>query len=85
MPPIDLRPLLSPRSIAVIGASTQAHKVGGMPIRLLRDGGYRGALYPVHRHAAEVQGLKAYPSLAAIGSAIDLAIVAVPAATCVKP
>jgi acyl-CoA synthetase (NDP forming) len=82
MPPPDLRPLLSPRSIAVIGASTQAHKIGGMPIRLLREGGYRGVLYPVHRHAAEVQGLKAYPSLAAIGGAVDLAVVAVPAAVC---
>jgi acetate---CoA ligase (ADP-forming) len=82
MSPPDLRPLLSPRSIAVIGASTQAHKIGGMPIRLLRDGGYRGALYPVHLHAAAVQGLKAYPSLAAIGSPVDLAIVAVPAAAC---
>src|SRR5690349_10053874 len=82
MPPPDLRPLLSPRSIAVIGASTHAHKIGGMPIRLLRDGGYRGALYPVHPHAAEGQGLQAYPSIAAIGSAVDLAIVAVPAAAC---
>src|SRR5215217_7459034 len=77
MTPPDLRPLLTPRSIAVIGASTQAHKPGGMPIRLLREGGYRGAIYPVHLHADEIQGLKAYPSMAAIGEAVDLAIVAV--------
>jgi acyl-CoA synthetase (NDP forming) len=82
MPPPDLRPLLSPRSIAVIGASTQAHKLGGMPIRLLREGGYRGAIYPVHLHANEIQGLRAYPSMAAIGEAVDLAIIAVPASAC---
>ena len=82
MPPPDLRPLLMPRSIAVIGASTQAHKLGGMPIRLLREGGYRGAIYPVHLHADEIQGLKAYPSMAAIGEAVDLAIIAVPASAC---
>lgn len=78
----DLRPLLAPRSIAVVGASTQPNKVGGMPIRLLRENGYTGAVYPVHRTADEIQGLRAYPSLEAIGSPVDLAIVAVPVSEC---
>lgn len=76
----DLDALLQPRSIAVIGASTQPDKVGGMPIQLLRELGYPGRIYPVHRDAGEIQGLRAYPSLAAIGVPVDLAIVAVPAA-----
>jgi acyl-CoA synthetase (NDP forming) len=80
--PPDLRPLLAPRSIAVVGASAQANKVGGMPIRLLRENGYAGAVYPVHRTADEIQGLRAYPSLEAIGTPVDLAVVAVPAAEC---
>ena len=80
--PLDLRPLLAPRSIAVIGASTQSSKVGGMPIRLLRENGYRGAIFPVHLGATEIQGLKAYPSLEAIGEPVDLAIIAVPAQAC---
>lgn len=75
----DLAPLLRPRSIAVIGASSQADKVGGMPIRLLRELGYEGRICPVHLSAREVQGLPAYPSLDAIGEPVDLAIVAVPA------
>ncbi len=75
----DLTPLLYPRSIAVIGASTQPDKVGGMPIRLLRELGYGGRIYPVNPAAAEVQGLRAYDSLSAVGEAVDLAIVAVPA------
>lgn len=82
--PPDLRPLLAPRSIAVIGASTQDFKVGGMPIRLLRAHGFPGAIYPVHRSAAQIQGLAAYPSLEAIGEPVDLAIVAVPAAACAE-
>jgi acyl-CoA synthetase (NDP forming) len=61
MAPPDLRPLLMPRSIAVIGASTQAHKLGGMPIRLLREGGYRGAIYPVHLHADEIPRAEGLP------------------------
>ncbi|WP_255429156.1 CoA-binding protein [Ramlibacter albus] len=80
--PPDLKPLLAPRSIAVVGASAQQNKVGGMPIRLLRENGYAGDVYPVHRTAQEIQGLRAYASLEAIGRPVDLAIVAVPAAEC---
>ncbi|MBP0619059.1 acetate--CoA ligase family protein [Cupriavidus consociatus] len=76
---VDLNSLLYPRSIAVVGASTQPDKVGGMPIRLLRELGYAGRVYPVNPSAAEVQGLRAYGSLADIGEPVDLAIVAVPA------
>jgi acyl-CoA synthetase (NDP forming) len=76
---VDLNSLLYPRSIAVVGASTQPDKVGGMPIRLLRELGYAGRIYPVNPSAAEVQGLRAYGSLSDIGEAVDLAIVAVPA------
>lgn len=80
--PADLRALLSPRSIAVVGASADSNKAGGLPIRLLRENGYAGALYPVNRTADEIQGLTAHASLDAIGSPVDLAIVAVPAAEC---
>lgn len=78
----DLRPLLEPNSIAVVGASAQQNKVGGMPIRLLRENGYTGAIYPVHRSDKEIQGLRAYASLEDIGSPVDLSIVAVPATEC---
>lgn len=76
---VDLNSLLYPRSIAVVGASTQPDKVGGMPIRLLRELGYEGRLYPVNPSAGEVQGLRAYGSLSDIDEPVDLAIVAVPA------
>ncbi|NSX06457.1 acetate--CoA ligase family protein [Cupriavidus gilardii] len=78
-PTPDLSALLRPRSIAVIGASSQPEKVGGMPIRLLRELGYRGRVHPVNTAAAEIQGLPATPSMDALGEPVDLAIVAVPA------
>jgi acetate---CoA ligase (ADP-forming) len=80
----DLTPLLCPRSIAVIGASTQPDKVGGVPIRLLRELGYGGAIYPVHVEAREIQGLRAYPALRDVEGPVDLAIVAVPVASAVS-
>lgn len=74
----DLSALLQPRTIAVIGASTQPDKVGGMPVRLLSELGYAGRIVPVHATASEVQGLAAVPSLDALDAPADLAIVAVP-------
>lgn len=75
----DLQPLLCPRSIAIIGASTQPDKVGGVPIRLLRELGYEGRVFPVNPGADTVQGVRAYPTIESIGEPVDLAIVAVPA------
>jgi acyl-CoA synthetase (NDP forming) len=77
-----LRPLLAPRSIAVVGASTNPAKVGGMPVRLLREHGYDGAVYPVNPGATHIQGLPAWSSIASVGEPVDLAILAVPAAAC---
>ncbi|WP_322013259.1 acetate--CoA ligase family protein [Paraburkholderia sp. J12] len=76
---IDLSPLLRPASIAVIGASADAAKVGGMPLRLLREYGYAGRIHAVNPKAQEVQGVRAVPSLDALDEPVDLAIVAVPA------
>ncbi|KWT94180.1 MULTISPECIES: acetate--CoA ligase family protein [unclassified Variovorax] len=74
-----LDPLFSPRSVAIVGASQNARKVGGMPVHLLGQLGYAGAIYPVNPGAAEVQGLKAFASVAELPEPVDMAIVAVPA------
>ena len=71
--------ILQPRSIAIVGASQDATKVGGRPVALLRRFGFPGAIYPVNPRAAEVQGLPAFPSVAALPEAPDLAIIAVAA------
>jgi len=72
-----LRRALNPASIALIGASENPNKVGGRPLLYLRRWGYAGRLYPINPNRAEVQGVKAYPDLASLPEAPDLAIVMV--------
>ena len=72
--------ILRPKSVAVIGASRERTKLGGAIFANLREGGFNGALYPVNRAATEVQGIRAFASLDAIGQPIVLAVIAVPAA-----
>ncbi|MEV4661364.1 GNAT family N-acetyltransferase [Micromonospora echinofusca] len=70
--------LLAPRGVAVYGASATGQGVGAAVLGHLRDGGYTGAVVPVHPSAASVAGLPAYPSAADAGVPVDLAVVAVP-------
>ncbi|WP_455287206.1 acetate--CoA ligase family protein [Cupriavidus necator] len=72
-----LQPLLAPRSIAVIGASDNIHKIGGRPIHYMRTHGYAGTLYPVNPQRDTLQGLRAYPSLDALPEVPELAIIIV--------
>ena len=75
----NLEDLLNPESIAVIGASDNPLKIGGRPIDYMKSLGYQGKIFPVNPSRDEIQGLKAYPSVSAIGQLIDLAIIAAPA------
>lgn len=68
---------LNPRSVAVVGASDNPHKVGGRPILYLLRYGFRGAIWPVNPARPEVQGLKAFPALAELPGAPELAVIAV--------
>lgn len=74
-----LTPLLAPRSVAVLGASSDPTRISGRPIAYMRAQGFQGALYPINPNRTEVQGLKAYPSIADLPEVPDVAIVAVPA------
>ncbi|MBN8875596.1 MAG: acetate--CoA ligase family protein [Rhodospirillales bacterium] len=74
-----LTPLLAPRSVAVLGASSDPTRISGRPIAYMKSQDFKGALYPINPNRAEVQGLKAYPSIAELPEVPDVAIVAVPA------
>ncbi|HEU4647093.1 MAG TPA: CoA-binding protein, partial [Burkholderiales bacterium] len=74
---MTLRAALAPRSIAVVGASDNPHKVGGRPILYMKRYGFKGAIYPINPGRAEVQGLKAYASIADTPEAPELAVIAV--------
>lgn len=76
----SLSRLFNPRSIAIVGASATPGKIGAMPVSLLRQHGYGGRILPINPRAEAIQGLPAWPGLAALDDEIDLAILAVPAA-----
>lgn len=76
---MSLEALLRPKSVAIVGASQNPQKIGGMPVRLLTELGYAGKLYPINPGAAEVQGQRAYASLADVPEAPELVIIVVPA------
>lgn len=58
--------LLAPRSVALFGASDDAGKTAGRPLKFLRAAGYEGNIYPINPNRSTVQGEAAYASLAAL-------------------
>lgn len=75
----SVRNVLSPRSIAVIGASPKPGKVGHAVLTNLLRGQYTGPVFPVNAKRGSVLGVRAYPTVRDIPDSVDLAIVAVPA------
>ncbi len=73
--------LFSPASVAVIGAAESIENIGGRALRVLLAHGYRGRVYPLNPRLAEVAGLKCYGSISEVPEAVDLVVIAVPAAT----
>ncbi|MCP4717682.1 MAG: CoA-binding protein, partial [Deltaproteobacteria bacterium] len=78
MPKNNIEAILSPKSVAVVGASNRAGSVGLAVFRNILNGGFQGVLYPVNPKARSVQSIKAYPSLTKIPDEVDLAIIIVP-------
>ena len=83
-PRSGLDALFNPRSVAVIGASEDPTRIGGRALRYLRESGFRGEIRPVNPRRDRVQGLPAWPDIAAVPGAVDVAIVAVPAESAVE-
>jgi len=75
----SVRNVLAPRSVAVIGASTDPSKVGHAVLVNLLRGGFTGPVYPVNAEHRSVQAVRAYASVREIPDDVDLAVVAVPA------
>ncbi|WP_328710676.1 GNAT family N-acetyltransferase [Microbispora hainanensis] len=71
--------LLTPESVAVIGASREPGGIGQTVLRNLLAADFTGPVYPVHRHVRAVAGVRAYRSVSAIDGEVDLAVLAVPA------
>jgi acyl-CoA synthetase (NDP forming) len=75
---VNLDSLFYPKSVAVIGASSNLGG-GKMPyFQILRANGFKGSLYPVNPRGGELDGLKVYGSIDELPESVDFAIVAAP-------
>ena len=75
----DIGKMLWPKSVAVVGASSDVQGLRGRILEIILSHPFAGKVYPVSRSATEVQGLKAYPSVEALPEPVDLAILIIPA------
>jgi acetyl coenzyme A synthetase (ADP forming)-like protein len=75
----SVRPILSPNSVALIGASRHRGTIGRLLLQGMLQGGFSGTVYPVNPEASSVMSVKAYPSVLDVPGNVDLAIIAVPA------
>ena len=75
----DLKYLFEPRSVAIVGASRDEWKSGGMFINSMLKDQYAGTIYPINRRESEIMGLPCYPAVADIPGSVDLAVLAIPA------
>jgi len=71
--------IMKPDAVAVIGASAETGKIGNSIMKNLINGGYQGAIYPIHPSATEIMGKKAYKSVKDVPGVIDVAVFAIPA------
>ncbi len=76
-----LNPLFTPSSVAVFGASDRPDSVGQIVFQNMLESGFQGALYPINPKYPEVQGKRAYASIAEISEPVELVVIATPPQT----
>ena len=76
----ELDPIFKPKSLALIGASANPTKWGGMVLGRALSCAFRGAIYPVNPKETEISGLRTYRDVLEIPDPVDLAIFTIPAA-----
>lgn len=75
--PSQLSSFFSPKSIAVVGASGDESKIGGIVFKNLMFGAAKGNLYPVNMHETQIQGIKCFASVEKIPCSPELVVIAV--------
>ena len=76
---IPIERVMSPRTVAVIGASANEAKFGSKLLECLVHQRFEGSIFPINPRSESLRGLKAYPSIAQAPEPVDLAVIAVPA------
>jgi len=74
----EFESIFYPKSIAVVGASTNEKKVGSLWVKALISAGFEGPIYPIGSHGGTISGLKIFPSLRLIPDEVDYVIVSIP-------
>jgi acetyl coenzyme A synthetase (ADP forming)-like protein len=70
--------ILFPKSIAIVGVSSDKSKIGRVIYDNARNGGYQGKIYPVNPKYDNIDGEKCYPTVNDIGEAIDMVCISLP-------
>lgn len=74
----SLTPFFHPAGVAVIGASSNPHKLSYGIMRNLVNSPYAGGVYPVNPGAAEILGKACYPDISEVPDPVDLAVIVLP-------
>lgn len=74
-----MRRIMQPKAVAVVGATPEDGKIGNSVMKNIINGGYQGALYPIHPRATEILGRQCYKSVKDVPGDIDIAIFCIPA------
>lgn len=75
----NLRYVMEPKSVAVVGASATPNKIGNVLLKNFIDGKFRGKIYPVNPKYKKINGMKCYPNIKSLPEAVDCAVIATPA------
>jgi acetate---CoA ligase (ADP-forming) len=75
-----LESLFWPQTIAVLGASPDIHRVRGRLLHHLKANDFPGRILAINPSYTEIDGLPCFPTLAATDTAIDVVLMAIPAA-----
>jgi len=74
----NLEGLLSPKSIAVVGASSAPEKVGAIVLKNILSSGFTGHVYPINPHEPKIEDLQCFPDVKSLPEVVDLVLIAIP-------
>lgn len=77
-PPLPVGRLLKPRSIAIVGASSDPRSFGGFVLGNLERFGYAGAIHLVSRSSSEINGRPCVKTVDELPEGVDVAVLAIP-------
>ncbi|VVC04439.1 Acetate--CoA ligase [ADP-forming] [Candidatus Bilamarchaeum dharawalense] len=77
----NLKFVFAPRTVAIVGASATANKIGNVIIRNFLDARFQGDIFPINPKYTELFGLKCYQKVSDVPGTIDCVIIATPAET----